>query len=196
MTKRKQIVVVKTNEFKLGDILMNIKGTPTKFQIAAMTKVKKAIEKVSTDLAQLKAMYETIEQNIVTARYDDVINKMMEEGDVSSPDLPVVVSIEDKDGSVYEVAIKKATEESFEINPSLSSGDTFDALDSKYKKITESLDKKLIKDEFESGVLPPALAMFCEKNIVEGITKLSKPKLVSGPVITSEEEDLEDEEEE
>lgn len=193
-TKRKQVITVKTNEFKLGDILMNIKGTPTKFQIAAMTKVKKAIEKVSTDLSQLKAMYETIEQNIVTASYDDVINKMMEEGDVSSPDLPVVVSIEDKDGSVYEVAIKKATEESFEINPCLSSGDTFDALDPKYKKITESLDKKLIKDEFESGVLPPALAMFCEKNVIEGITKLSKPKLISGPTPT--EEDIEDEKEE
>lgn len=195
MAKRKQIITVKTNEFKLGDILMNIKGTPTKFQIAAMTKVKKAIEKVSTDLAQLKAMYETIEQNIVTASYDDVIDKMMKEGDVSSPDLPVVVSIEDKDGSVYEVAIKKATEESFEINPSLSSGDTFDALDPKYKKVTESLDKKLIKDEFESGVLPPALAMFCEKNIIEGITKLSKPKLISGPT-TPAEEDIEDEKEE
>ena len=184
--KSKVTINVNEKEFTVKGTIMKGKDAPLEHRVAARVKIKKLIDKLSTDLAQLKVVYEEVNNSIETVPYEENVASLIDRGKLSMGEEPVF-ELTTKDGGVYSVSMSGGTDDCFEIDPSLSQKSVMDGLDERYKKVSVTLDKKVIKEEFESGTLPPTLRMFCQKNPVE-VTKL-RVKVVTEPTVSEEEKE-------
>lgn len=170
--KIKQTITIKENDYTVSSVLDNIDEAPLELQIAAYYKITETAAKVAADLTELKKVAEIIGNKITTESYDNHITALMNRGLIRYGETPVF-RLENNDGSIYNISISGGVDECFEIDSKLSDKTVLGSLDEKYKKLTISLDKKVIKEEFEQGVLPPSISLFCSKNPTD-ITKLRK----------------------
>lgn len=187
MAKKKTIINVNESEFSVKDTIMRGKDAPLEHRIAARVKVKKLIDKLSGDLSQLKMVYEELGNNIETTPYEENVRELVKRGVLYSESEVPAFEFSTKDGGVYSISMTGGVDEQFEIDPSLSAKSVLDGLEERYKKISVTLDKKVIESEFNAGTLPKTLKAFCQKNPID-ITKLRVTTKVE-PVKTEDKED-------
>lgn len=169
--KEKQIITVKESDFTVSNILSNLDEAPLELQIATYYKIKATADNVAADLAELKQVASIVENKITTTKYNDHIASLVNRGLLPNNTVIPIFRLENDNGSIYNVSMAEAIEQNFSIAPELKKN--LDILDDKYKKVTTSLDEKVVKKEFEDGTLPSTIGIFCEVNPVE-ITKLKK----------------------
>jgi len=183
---RKTTISINENDFSVKDVILKGADAPLEHRICSMIKLKSVMDKISNELAQLKVVYEEISNSVTTVSYEENIKSLVKRGVIWNSDYKPVFEFSTNDGGVYSVNISQGIDECFAIDPHLSQKAVIDSLDERYKKVSISLDKAVIKSEFESGALPASLSMFCSKNPVE-ITKLRTSVKVQ-PTVKDEDE--------
>ncbi len=184
---RKVIISVNENDFSVKDVILKGADAPLEHRIGAMIKLKNTIDKINGELAQLKVVYEEVSNSVTTTSYEDNVKSLVQRGLIWNTDYKPVFEFNTNDGGVYSVNIGQGIDECFSIDPHLSQKAVLDSLDERYKKVSTTLDKAVVKSEFESGALPASISMFCSKNPVE-ITKLRTSVKVQ-PTVKDEDED-------
>lgn len=167
MKKISEIVSVKETDLKVGEVVKKGAEAPIEQQVAVLVVIEDQI-------AQLKAVSEKLKEGIRSTKYDDLVEKLVDEGKLSSKDSKPVVEITTKLGDVIKVTISSDVDNGFSVSKEMSEKEILESLvPDKYKKTTVSLDKKAIEADFDAGTLPDILKGYVSKTPVE-ITKLKK----------------------
>lgn len=188
--KIKRVISVNEKDFSVRDVIEKLdKGdqVPLEYQVAALVKLQRTTAKFAQELKELEIFEDELKNRITTKKYSDHIEGLYSSGKIYSKEEKPIIEITNKDGSVYSVTLSEGVDDNFCINPSLSSKSVLDSLEEKYKKVSVSLDKKVIRSEFEAGTLPASLSMFVSKEPID-ITKL-RISCTTEPTKTEEAED-------
>ena len=188
--KIKRVISVNEKDFSVRDVIEKLdKGdqVPLEYQVAALVKLQRTTAKFAQELKELEIFEDELKNRITTKKYSDHIEGLYSSGRIYSKEEKPIIEITNKDGSIYSVTLSEGVDDNFCINPSLSSKSVLDSLEEKYKKVSVSLDKKVIKSEFEAGILPASLSMFVSKEPID-ITKL-RISCTTEPTKTEEAED-------
>ncbi len=167
MKKISEIVSVKETDLNVGEVIKKGAEAPIEQQVAVLAIIEDQI-------AQLKPVIEKLKEDIRSTKYDDLVEKLVDEGKLSSKDSKPVVEITTKLGDVIKVTISSDVDNGFSVSKELSEKEILESLvPDKYKKTTVSLDKKAVEADFDAGTLPDILKGYVSKTPVE-ITKLKK----------------------
>lgn len=170
---KKCIVDVKETEISVKEVIKIGEEAPIDQRIGAWVILKDTYEKLTEDASQIKVLLSALESGITDKPFDVMIERLKKDGKIGEGEKPVF-RVETKSGEAVEVHVNASVDKRFEIDPSLSTKAALGLVPDEYKKVSVTLDKKVIQNSFEDGTLPEFMRKLCSSAPIDTVKLLRK----------------------
>lgn len=102
-------------------------------------------------IKQLKSLQDDLVDKIESTELSTIKNKLIEEGAVGEDEIPVIVV-----GGKYKIKLSEKIKSNFSVDKKKLT-ELGDLVPEKYKKVSTTLDTKLMENDFDEGTMDPLL---------------------------------------